>query len=129
MAILQNKLVILLVGGVALAGMVWYSFLRDRGDGSLLQTDDLTQATEADSDIVSTLLELRAVSLSGTIFTDPAFLLLQDFGSEIIPEPVGRPNPFAPLQGAAAAGAGAAGTRTTIGTSGATTSTSTATGR
>lgn len=124
MAIFQNKIVILLVGGVALAGMVWYSFLRDRGDGALLQTDDLTQATEADSDIVSTLLELRAVSLSGTIFTDPAFLLLQDFGSEIVPEPVGRPNPFAPLQGAAAASA-SAGLRTTIGTSG-TSSTSTA---
>jgi len=108
MAIFQNKLVILIVGGVALAGMVWYSFLRDRGDGSLLQTDDLTVATEADSDIVTTLLELRAVSLSGTIFTDPAFLLLQDFGSEIIPEPVGRPNPFAPLPGAAAANAAAA---------------------
>ncbi len=108
MAIFQNKLVILLVGGVALAGMVWYSFLRDRGDGTLLQTDDLTVATEADSDIVDTLLELRAVSLSGTIFTDPAFLLLQDFGSEIVPEPVGRPNPFAPLQGQGAAAASAA---------------------
>ncbi len=108
MAIFQNKLVILLVGGVLLAGMVWYSFLRDRGDGSLLQTDDLTVATEADSDIVNTLLELRAVSLSGTIFTDPAFTMLQDFGSEIIPEPVGRENPFAPLPGSAAANAAAA---------------------
>jgi hypothetical protein len=103
MKILQNKMVMLVLGGVVIAGVVWYSFLRDRGDTSLLQTDDLTQATEADSDIVNTLLELRAVSLSGTIFTDPAFLRLKDFGSQIVPEPVGRPNPFAPLAGAAAA--------------------------
>jgi hypothetical protein len=77
--------------------------LRDRGDGSLIETQDLTQATPADADIVNTLLELRAVSLSGTIFSDPAFLRLKDFGSQIIPEPVGRPNPFAPLTGSAAA--------------------------
>lgn len=121
MAIFQNKIVILLVGGVALAGMVWYSFLRDRGDGSLLQTDDLTVATEQDSDIVNTLLELRAVSLSGTIFTDPAFLMLQDFGSEIIPEPVGRDNPFAPLPGSAAANAAAAGASRATGSSTSTT--------
>lgn len=108
MSLLQNKLVILIVGGVVIAGVVWYSFLRDRGDGSLLQTNDLTQATEADSDIVNTLLELRAVSLSGTIFSDPAFLRLKDFGSQIRPEPVGRANPFAPLSGAAAANASTA---------------------
>jgi hypothetical protein len=105
MALLQNKLVILVLGGVVIAGVVWYSFLRDRGDTSLLQTNDLTQATEADADIVNTLLELRSVSLSGTIFSDPAFLRLRDFGRDIVPEPVGRPNPFAPLLGASAAGA------------------------
>ena len=109
MAIFQNKLVMLIVGGVLIAGVVWYSFLRDRGDDSLLQTDDLTQATEADGDIVDTLLELRAVSLSGTIFSDPSFLRLKDFGSEIVSEPAGRPNPFAPLSGTnAGANAGAA---------------------
>nr|AQQ74993.1 hypothetical protein [uncultured bacterium] len=103
MAILQNKLVMLILGGVALAGVIWYSFMRDRGSTSLIETSDLTQATPADGDIVNTLLELRSVSLSGTIFDDPAFVRLKDFGSQIVPEPVGRPNPFAPLQGAASA--------------------------
>jgi hypothetical protein len=113
MAILQNKVVLLVVGGILIAGVVWYSFLRDRsGEQQLLQSDNLTEATEADSDIVSTLLELRAVSLSGTIFSDPAFLQLQDFGKAIVPEPVGRPNPFAPLPGQAAAAAAAAASAT-----------------
>ncbi len=119
MAIFQNKLVILILGGVVVAGVVWYSFLRDRGTGELLQTTDLTQATEADADIVNTLLELRAVSLSGTIFTDPAFLRLKDFGSQIVPEPVGRPNPFAPLSGTPTT------TRATIATTSASTATTT----
>lgn len=113
MALLQNKMVLMVLGGVLIAGVVWYSFLRDRGSESLVQTNDLTTATAADSDIVNTLLELRAVSLSGTIFSDPSFLRLKDFGSAIVPEPVGRPNPFAPLQGQGAAAAASTGTTTT----------------
>ena len=48
-------------------------------------------------DLVSTLLTLRTVSLSGTIFSDPLFTTFKDFTTQITPEPVGRPNPFAPL--------------------------------
>lgn len=51
-----------------------------------------------DKELVGTLLKLRTVSLTGTIFADPAFQTLQDFGTQIIPEPVGRPNPFAPAE-------------------------------
>lgn len=100
MGILKNKMVLLVLGGVLLAGFVWYSFLRDSGAPVLLQTQP---ASAVDSDVVTILLQLRAVSLSGTIFTDPAFMSLLDFGSEIMPEPVGRPNPFAPLQGSGTA--------------------------
>ncbi|MEK7098321.1 MAG: hypothetical protein AAB908_00305 [Patescibacteria group bacterium] len=102
MGILKNKMVLLVLGGILLAGFVWYSFLRDSGAPVLLQAQP---ASAVDSDVVTILLQLRAVSLSGTIFTDPAFMSLQDFGSEIVPEPVGRPNPFAPLQGSGSAAA------------------------
>lgn len=98
MALLKNKLILLLLAGIVLAGVVWYSFMRDKTE-VLLETQDLTAASPVDGDVVETLLELRAVSLSGTIFTDPAFMSLQDFGREIVPEPVGRQNPFAPLPG------------------------------
>lgn len=99
MAILKNKLVLIILGGIVLAGVVWYSFMRDDST-QLLQTKDLTTATSVDSDVVGVLLQLRSISLSGTIFTDPAFQSLQDFGREIVPEPAGRANPFAPLNGA-----------------------------
>lgn len=99
MAILKNKLVLIILGGVVLAGIVWYSFMREDST-QLLQTKDLTTATSVDSDVVGVLLQLRSISLSGTIFSDPAFQSLQDFGREIVPEPAGRSNPFAPLNGA-----------------------------
>ena len=90
-------MVLLVLAGIVLAGVVWYSFLRDKSTPTLLKAEDLTKSGAADSDIVQTLLQLRAVSLSGTIFTEPAFVSLRDFGSQIVPEPVGRPNPFAPF--------------------------------
>ncbi len=67
-----------------------------------LVTESFTSpASKEDRDLVATLLELRTVSLSAAVFSDPVFRSLKDFGSEIISEPVGRPNPFAPLLGAA----------------------------
>lgn len=89
-------LVVVLVGGV------WYGM---SGGGAaqeqLLTTETVGDGSPsenvADRDLVETLLTLRAISLSGNIFNDPAFKTLQDFGTNIIPEPVGRPNPFAPI--------------------------------
>lgn len=90
-------LVVIIVAGV------WYGM---SGGGTaeeqLLTTETVNDSgspTEdtADRDLVETLLTLRAITLSGTIFADPAFRTLQDFGTTIVPEPVGRPNPFAPL--------------------------------
>lgn len=112
MSLFKNKLVLLILAGIVLAGITWSSFMRD-DSAPLLQTQDLTEATNVDGDVVGVLLQLRAVSLSGTIFTDPAFQALQDFSSEIIPEPVGRTNPFAPLGNTkTTGGAGSAATST-----------------
>jgi len=99
MAFLQNKIVILVLGSILAAGAGWYLFLRDTAPVALLETEDLSVANGADKDVVETLLQLRAITLSGTIFTDPAFVMLRDTGTQIVPEPVGRPNPFLPLSG------------------------------
>jgi hypothetical protein len=95
--LLIGILVIVIVGGV------WYG-MSGGGvqEGPLLTTDvvnDSGSPTEdtVDRDLVETLLTLRAITLSGTIFNDPAFKALQDFGTTIVPEPVGRSNPFAPV--------------------------------
>lgn len=93
----HNKIVIIVLALLVGTG-AWYGLSGNSGTGSLLVTEDFTTpAGESDKDLVATLLQLRSVSLEGTIFSDPSFQSLQDFGSQIIPEPVGRPNPFAPL--------------------------------
>ncbi len=98
--ILKNKLVFILLIAV-LAGGVWYG-LSSGGDAPpLLTTTSPEGATiqqqNADQEIIGTLLALRAVTLSGSILTDPSFMSLQDFGTTLVPEPIGRQNPFAPL--------------------------------
>lgn len=99
MAIFQNKFVILILGSILAAGVAWYVFLRDTTPEALLTTEDLTTSSGADKDVVETLLQLRAITLSGTIFSDPAFVALKDNGTQIVPEPAGRENPFLPLPG------------------------------
>ena len=91
----------MIIGLAAFIGIVgWYVLRGDTNSGSLLVTEQVAVApNEAERDLVATLLQLRAVTLDGTIFTDPAFQSLLDYGIEIVPEPVGRENPFAPLPG------------------------------
>ena len=91
--LLKNKLMLaVLVVGVAGAG--WYFFL------SSPATPDLSAESRAtvsvDQGIVSALLSLRAVELNPSIFSNPAFKELNDLSIDIVSEPVGRTNPFAP---------------------------------
>ena len=54
-------------------------------------------ASPEEQELLATLLELRELTLNETLFEDPLFQSLEDFSEEILPEPVGRSNPFAPL--------------------------------
>jgi len=81
---------------VLLAFGVWYGLSQGSPSSSSLLTAD-TPTDAASQDVVDTLLQLRAVKLDGAIFTEPAFQTLKDFSTQIVPEPVGRPDPFAPL--------------------------------
>lgn len=94
----QNKTITVVLGALITALAVWYVFLRDTTSAPLLTTQDLTVAAgSGDREVIETLLQLRTITLAGTILSDPAFLQLTDTGTQITPEPVGRENPFLPL--------------------------------
>jgi hypothetical protein len=103
----QHKLIFIIII-VLIVGGVWYGLSQGSTPAPALTTSTAgagtgtASAPAAGQDLVGTLLTLRAVTLSGTIFSEPAFAHLQDFGTTIVPEPVGRTNPFAPLTIAAA---------------------------
>lgn len=110
----QNKLVTI-VATLVIAGAVWYGFSSGAPSSAVLGTENVSGAVNPeDQDIVTTLLKLRSVTLTGTIFSSKVFSGLKDFGTQIIPEDVGRPDPFAPIptsisQSASVAGASDAG--------------------
>jgi len=94
--ILSHKIIVIVVA-LLLAVGVWIGLSSSSApsDSSLLTTDDVSSGP--DQDLVATLLALRAVKLDGSLFSDPGFQSLKDFSTAIVPEPIGRPNPFAPL--------------------------------
>lgn len=91
---------------VLLMGVLWF-FLNGSsgGSGTLLDTSGISASASGnatiggvDQELRATLEKVRGIQLADPVLSDPVFHSLQDFGQQIVPEPFGRPNPFAPLQ-------------------------------
>ncbi len=87
---------ILAVIAIVILGVAWYGLYGSSGDAPVLAGGGSTGVDPGES-VVRTLSQMHSISLSAAIFSDPAFQGLKDFGTQIVPEPVGRPNPFAPF--------------------------------
>lgn len=71
---------------------------QDNGIGSALLSSGGEQSVDiAERELLSILLDLRRIELREEIFSDSVFISLKDFSQALVPEPVGRKNPFAPL--------------------------------
>ncbi len=90
----QNLLMIL--GIVLIAGLGYYLYIQEgstelaTGPGA-----NRTQIALESAVILQRLNEIKQISLEADLFTNPQFQALVDFTEPIIPQPVGRPNPFA----------------------------------
>jgi hypothetical protein len=97
--LIKNNKIVLIVAGVLIAGAAWYGTRTPSATETAILTGEVVSsaAQESEREAIDSLLRMRAIELSGAIFSDPAFLSLQDFRTEIVQEPVGRRNPFAPF--------------------------------
>jgi hypothetical protein len=87
-----------ILGGIVIVfvGIVVYlNFFSGTPAGELLASTE--QASPASQDILVILSNLHTIKLDNSIFSDPTFLSLTNFGVELPPENVGRRNPFLPL--------------------------------
>lgn len=99
----NNKM---LIGGVVVAGvLVWmyFAFFTDES-GELLSTAEETSPVS--QELLVTLSNLRTIHLDETIFEDPVFISLSDFGVTIPLQAIGRRNPFAPIGSSTTSGGG-----------------------
>lgn len=93
----QNK-VILVILVIIIVAFAWFGLADRQPSTSLLTNDTRGDASVAEQEILRLLLDMRTIRLDSSIFENPAFASLQNFGRDIVPEPVGRTNPFAPTQ-------------------------------
>ena len=99
-SLLKSKTALIIIGGVIIGLTAWYVLIRNAGPEEALvqgETVAVGVASPEERAILDTLLQLHEIQLSGNIFTNPAFTALRDFRTEIVAEPIGRRNPFAPL--------------------------------
>jgi hypothetical protein len=90
----ENKKYIGIVALIVLG--IWAYMTYFGGEGSATLSSG-AQVSPLSQDILATLSNLHTIKLDSTIFSDPLFTSLTDYGVEIPPQNAGRPNPFAPL--------------------------------
>lgn len=95
----QYSTILWFVGIVAVLYGAYALFFAQESEPVVAVTET---AAVPDQELVALLFELKNIRLDNAIFEDPLFKSLNDFGRELVPEPLGRTNPFAPLGGESA---------------------------
>ncbi len=81
---------------------VYYTQTETQGEtGSLVSQNAVAGNSRATiavgAEIISLLEKLDRITLDTALFQQPTFQSLRDFSITLRPQPVGRPNPFAPI--------------------------------
>lgn len=95
----ENKAIgIIVLVIVVLLG--WYILSGGSGGSTPLISSNSPSSGEVvdDRELLELLTDMRNLQLDGHIFESPSYTNLQDFSRSIIPEPVGRRDPFAPVE-------------------------------
>jgi len=80
---------------VICGALVYFMFFSGpSGDPAVVGQDETNSVSR---ELVITLSNLNTIRLDDSIFKDPVFLSLSDFGVQIPLQNVGRRNPFAPF--------------------------------
>ena len=96
--LLKNLLIAL-----AIAILLWIGynfFLKGEADDVLSSTGSSlnAQAQFETQALLAKSQKLSSFKIDGAILNDPRFVSLTNFRINLVPEPVGRPNPFAPVE-------------------------------
>jgi hypothetical protein len=91
----KTSLTILLV--VVIAFILYGVFFTGGDEEGVLVSETPAPEAAVGGDLLNLLLTLQSVSIDESIFEHETFTALVDFGVQLVPEPVGRSNPFAPL--------------------------------
>jgi flagellar capping protein FliD len=100
----QNKTSIGMGVLLLVAIYVYMTYFTNPSSPTLTSSD--TNGVALSQNLLITLQNLHTIKLDNSIFSDPAFQSLNDFGVIIPQEAIGRRNPFEPLAGTVSSGSG-----------------------
>lgn len=83
-----------MVAVMAVGGFLMFGNKAESQSGGLESSDG---RADIGNDIVVTLNQLQNLKINSDFFKTPIYLSLFDFSKAVIPEPLKRPNPFAPI--------------------------------
>lgn len=97
----SNKLLYIgLIVALVVAGG-YFLFFRGDDIGPALSTSSdgqaLTDSAKADREFLVLLQQLSSIQLDASLLQDPVFNSLESFRADLVQQPVGRSNPFAPV--------------------------------
>ncbi len=75
--------------------IVYNNFIKKPVSNELIKKDSQSSVKTPEQDFLPLLLRIQNVTLDEKLFLDPVFRALVDFGQPIVPESIGKPNPFA----------------------------------
>jgi len=97
MQILKENKAILVIIIIIIVILAWYGMSKSKS-----RNDSIVSVTSADATaniderkLLQLLTDMSKIKLDGHIFESAAYMSLQDFNKKIVPEPVGRQDPFA----------------------------------
>ncbi len=88
---------ILVIAGILVAGAVAYMMMSNSTPPAGTVSITGGPATESEATFVTLAGQLDSIVFNTAILSDARFLSLQDIHTAVLPEAVGRPDPFAPL--------------------------------
>ncbi len=99
MELLKENKAIFIIIILIMALLAFYSMSSGNGSTQSLLSNSAPDTNDAvnDRELLQLLTDMRNIHLDGNIFESDAYTSLKDFSRSIVPEPVGREDPFAPL--------------------------------
>ena len=93
----KNPVIAILVLAMVVVAGYFYTTRNRESDTLLTDVSVADQVVTVDGDLLKTLGKLKKLQLDDSVFSDPVWQSLRDFGRTLSSEPKGRVNPFAPL--------------------------------
>lgn len=85
----------MIVLAVLIGGYILYNtFIKTDASTTLLKKENVADAKTPDESLIPLLLKIQNVTLDEKLFLDPVFRALVDRSQNIVPEAVGKQNPF-----------------------------------